>query len=222
LAWRRRNKAETLLRSLGAIDLPDLRGYIVYVLWNSADTVIYVGQSASLVTRLERHLAKHGDKIARISVIRCESRRRMDLTEAWLIDRLQPGLNISGTWQGADIITDFTPETAPAPAEALPGPEEMPAAELAVELAGELEAAEDPAPVVRLAVSPEYADQKIREWIAAQDGAFSARTMVPLADDLVRSRAWLYRKLADLGEEGVIVPAGVNGLTTAALWRRAG
>lgn len=157
-------------------------------------------------------MAKHGDQIASVSLIRCSTRRRMEVTEAFLIDLLQPSLNIFGTWDEQDRwkarcqLPDREPEPVPVP---LPPP----TADDLADLEGEPEAAAEPA------ISPEFADQRLREWVADRVDPFGVRELVPLAAELGRQRTWLYAKLAAYESEGLL--ARDRGESGATVWGRA-
>jgi hypothetical protein len=90
--------ADALMRELGARDF-DPRGFFVYILWDAEDEAVYVGQSANILSRLGNHMqdAEKRGQTVRASFIRCETRREMDATEAWLISKLDPKLNIALT-----------------------------------------------------------------------------------------------------------------------------
>jgi predicted GIY-YIG superfamily endonuclease len=75
----------------------DPRGYFVYLLYaDGSDTPFYVGQSRNLLGRLGTHIYTYGARIARLGVIRCETRSDQARTEAALIREHQPAENIIG------------------------------------------------------------------------------------------------------------------------------
>ena len=90
--------ADGLMKELGARDF-DPRGFFVYILWDDEDEAVYVGQSANVLSRTGKHMedAEKRGQTVRVSFVRCETRREMDATEAWLISKLDPHLNIALT-----------------------------------------------------------------------------------------------------------------------------
>jgi len=197
------------VRALNGQDI-DPRGWFVYILWNSANKVIYVGQSRNVLHRVGSHVVKHGDQIARVSLIRCASRRRMELTEDWLIDLFQPPLNIVGTWdEQARWEARHPPVTDPGGEP--PTPEPLPEADDLAVLATEPVRGGGPphlGPVVP--VSTEVALATVRQQIAAwraQGGGYRRFTIPdlrPVRDQLGRSRPWLNLVLSKLEEVGEI------------------
>jgi hypothetical protein len=92
-----------LLGLLGAVPLESLartpaRGECyVYGLDEADGTCFYIGQSASLLTRLGVWQTVYGKRIAGIRVLRVRDAHDMDVTENFLIKRMQPEWNINGT-----------------------------------------------------------------------------------------------------------------------------
>jgi hypothetical protein len=81
----------------GEAGLPERGGCYVYALDDAAGRCFYIGQSSSLLTRLGSWQAVHGGRIAGIRVLRCRDAGDMDVTENFLVYRMQPAENISGT-----------------------------------------------------------------------------------------------------------------------------
>lgn len=76
----------------------DPRGNFVYALWDDADRLLYVGQSANVLARLGVHMSNQDrrSKIAAVTVMRCETRDIMHDTEQRLIREHAPPWNIRG------------------------------------------------------------------------------------------------------------------------------
>lgn len=92
----------SILEHLGAVRVDIPRGFWVYALHENDGTIFYVGRSGKaegspLIRRLADWLAKYGDRIAYVSVIRCRDENQMILREDLLIDELQPTENIKNT-----------------------------------------------------------------------------------------------------------------------------
>jgi hypothetical protein len=97
---RGRSPAAQLLAGLGAETFGCFpsQGFCVYCLWDDRDVLLYVGQTTNLLRRLGEHQqSPTRGAFVRVSLFRCYSERQMHLTEEWLIDRLQPPLNVWGT-----------------------------------------------------------------------------------------------------------------------------
>jgi hypothetical protein len=98
-----------LLVSVGAIEFAVPRGYWVYVLWQGARPgqpgaqAFYTGHSEPdhLTRRLGDHIDKWGTRVAGVSVARCPDPHDMELTELFLIRKLEaaghPLINNVGT-----------------------------------------------------------------------------------------------------------------------------
>jgi predicted GIY-YIG superfamily endonuclease len=72
--------------------------FMVYILRDSDQQPIYVGQSTNLFTRLARHMqgpCKRA-RTAMVETIPCESKAQMDALEAALIKLHQPEFNTRG------------------------------------------------------------------------------------------------------------------------------
>lgn len=75
----------------------DPNGYFVYYLWRpGSNTPAYVGQSRNVLARLGQHVYNHGQSIARVTVVRCQTQAEMIRFEAAEIRRLQPIWNRAG------------------------------------------------------------------------------------------------------------------------------
>jgi hypothetical protein len=93
---------EDLLGLLGAvphgeIGLPREGECFVYGLDRADGTCFYIGKSESPYTRWGTWLTTYGDYLAGIRVLRCKNRDDMEVTELFLIERMQPEMNVNGT-----------------------------------------------------------------------------------------------------------------------------
>lgn len=98
-----------LLASVGAIEFAVPRGHWVYVLWQGARPgqpgaqAFYTGHSEPdhLARRLGDHIDKWGARVAGVSVAQCRDFHDMELTELFLIRKLEaaghPLINNVGT-----------------------------------------------------------------------------------------------------------------------------
>ena len=77
------------------VEIP--RGYWVYALLDATEDVFYVGQSENLASRIGRHVEAYGARLVAIRYLECRSEQHMYVTEQWLIDMLQPPMNVLGT-----------------------------------------------------------------------------------------------------------------------------
>ena len=94
-----------LLASLGAVELvPLLPGLYVYGLAGRDGKVFYVGQSRDLYRRIHEHQKTYGDALAAVLAVRVASDWSMTVTEDFLIDRLQPAMNVHGMSDETDRI----------------------------------------------------------------------------------------------------------------------
>lgn len=82
---------------LSAIGIPREGDCFVYGLGNAEGECFYVGLSESLYTRLGVWQKTYGDYLTEIRVLRCRDAADMDVTENFLIYRMQPRMNINGT-----------------------------------------------------------------------------------------------------------------------------
>jgi hypothetical protein len=101
--------AAAILASLGAVEFVVPRGFWVYVLWQGARPgepgaeAFYAGHSEPdhLARRLGDHIGKWGARLAGVSVARCADAHDMELTELFLIRKLEaaghPMINNIGT-----------------------------------------------------------------------------------------------------------------------------
>jgi hypothetical protein len=89
---------DALLAVLGATTVlpPDGAGFWVYGLRNAAGETFYVGQSGSLLTRLGYWRKVYLDTLVSVWLVQVNSERSMTVTEDFLIDRLQPRMNVHG------------------------------------------------------------------------------------------------------------------------------
>lgn len=92
------DREAALLAALDATEtLPaDGAGFWVYGLRDAAGETFYVGKSASIWTRLGAHRRKFGDTLCSVWLIRRPSEWSMVVTEDFMIDELQPRLNVHG------------------------------------------------------------------------------------------------------------------------------
>lgn len=110
--WRKAPEPESpeqeLLRVLGAVHVipPTGPGYFVYGLVGHDGVTFYTGQSGDILTRLGAHLKTYGDAIAEVWLVPVSSKWSMEVTEDFLIDRLQPRVNVHGTSNEADLIRE--------------------------------------------------------------------------------------------------------------------
>jgi hypothetical protein len=89
--------AELAVTSLA--DAFEPRGCYVYLLWGKSDRKpVYVGMSENVHARIGQHMLDLTKRphVERVTLIRCESRGAMVLTEARLIAHYQPMLNVLG------------------------------------------------------------------------------------------------------------------------------
>lgn len=91
-----------LLDLLGAvpfseIGVPREGDCFVYGLDNADGECFYVGLSMSLYTRLGVWQKAYGDYLAAIRVLLCRDEDDMNVTENFLICRMQPAQNVNGT-----------------------------------------------------------------------------------------------------------------------------
>jgi hypothetical protein len=77
--------------------LPRQGECFVYGLDNADGECFYIGLSESLLTRLGMWQKHYGDYLAGIRVLRCTDAEDMDVTENFLIKRMQPRMNVNGT-----------------------------------------------------------------------------------------------------------------------------
>jgi hypothetical protein len=71
-------------------------GAFVYLLWGEDEnTPLYVGQSQNVLSRLGRHLQEQRKRslVKRVDLIRCSSKKHMQMTEIRLIWQYKPPLN---------------------------------------------------------------------------------------------------------------------------------
>jgi excinuclease UvrABC nuclease subunit len=106
--WERpepEDPAAALLRSLGAVKVvPMLPGLYAYGLVGRDGQVFYVGQSKDLHRRIHEHVKTYGDALVSVLAVRVGSDWSMTVTEDFLIDRLQPVMNVHGMSDEADKI----------------------------------------------------------------------------------------------------------------------
>jgi excinuclease UvrABC nuclease subunit len=106
--WARRvpeDPGVALLRSLGAVEMfAPLSGRYVYGLVGLDGKVFYVGQSENIMTRLGAHLKTYGDNLASVLLVKVASEWSMTVTEDFLIDRVQPAMNVYGMADEADRV----------------------------------------------------------------------------------------------------------------------
>lgn len=102
-SWRRKNPlapgAESeLLAVLGVTFTipPDGAGMWVYGLRDGDPGTFYIGQSEHILTRLGAHRKTFGDTLVSVWLVPCTSVWSMTVTEDFLIDRLQPRMNVHG------------------------------------------------------------------------------------------------------------------------------
>jgi hypothetical protein len=91
-----------LLDLLGAvpwsdISLPREGECFVYALDNAAGECFYVGKSENLLTRLGSWQKTYGDYLTGIRVLRVKDKDDMEVTELFVIERMQPKMNRLGT-----------------------------------------------------------------------------------------------------------------------------
>ncbi len=91
-----------LLDLLGAVPfselpLPREGDCFVYGLGNAGGECFYVGLSMSLYTRLGVWQKTYGDYLTEIRVLLCRDEDDMNVTENFLICRMQPAMNVNGT-----------------------------------------------------------------------------------------------------------------------------
>jgi hypothetical protein len=79
------------------LPLPRKGECFVYALDGPDGTCFYIGLSESLFSRLDHWRRTYGDYLAGIRVLRCEDADDMIRTENFLIKRMQPRMNVSGT-----------------------------------------------------------------------------------------------------------------------------
>lgn len=187
-----------LLRQLGAVDI-NPRGYVVYCLWNAQGDIVYVGQSQNVFGRVGTHLsdAWHVALIARVSLIRCSSEAQMDLTEAWLIDRFQPELNIHGTRYARErSLARARMRVKAATGKLPPLPEPSPPGE------------ETPAGEGLNVMEPREARERfralLRGWLLKGRTDFAPRDLAQLLAEVGMSRAWGHKVLNEAIRAGLI------------------
>jgi len=80
-------------------------GHFVYLLWGpDEDRPLYIGQSINVLARLGKHVvASYAKDIRRVTIMRCSAAKEMTDTEAYLIAKHRPLLNVTlnGTDHGA-------------------------------------------------------------------------------------------------------------------------
>jgi hypothetical protein len=81
----------------GEIGVPRKGECFVYGLDNETDGCFYIGLSESLYTRLGVWQKTYGNYLTGIRVLRCRDAADMDVTENFLIGRMQPRMNVNGT-----------------------------------------------------------------------------------------------------------------------------
>ena len=91
-----------LLDLLGAVPFGDIGvpregDCFVYGLDRADGSCFYVGKSGSLFGRLGTWQRTYGDYLAAIRVLRCRDKDDMEITELFLIGRMQPEMNVNGT-----------------------------------------------------------------------------------------------------------------------------
>lgn len=105
-----REHEAALLAALGATEtLPaDGAGFWVYGLRDGAGETFYVGKSASIWTRLGAHRRRFGATLCSVWLVRRASEWSMVVTEDFLIDELQPRLNVHGMADEEERVRDRT------------------------------------------------------------------------------------------------------------------
>jgi hypothetical protein len=77
--------------------LEEPHGYYVYYLWAHDGTLLYIGRSTNVLSRLGQHVNKHRHAIWRITALACPDEETMCRVEAQEIRQHRPPLNIVGT-----------------------------------------------------------------------------------------------------------------------------
>jgi hypothetical protein len=94
-----------LLKSVGAVELfAPLTGFWVYGLVGPDGKVFYIGQSANIMTRLGAHVKTFGANLTSVLLVKVSSEWSMTVTEDFLIDRVQPPVNVHGMSDESDRI----------------------------------------------------------------------------------------------------------------------
>lgn len=99
---------EALLAVLGVTFTipPDGGGMWVYGLRDSDAVTFYVGKSGHILTRLGAHRKTYGDTLVSVWLVPVRSVWSMTVTEDFLIDRLQPRMNVHGMADEEDLIKE--------------------------------------------------------------------------------------------------------------------
>jgi excinuclease UvrABC nuclease subunit len=96
-----------LLASLGAVEVvPMLPGMYAYGLVGRDGKVFYVGRTTDMHRRIYEHVKTYGDALVSVLAVRVASDWSMTVTEDFLIDRLQPPMNVHGMSDEAEKVRD--------------------------------------------------------------------------------------------------------------------
>ena len=97
-----------LLEVLGVTTVipPDGAGRWVYGLRDGAAETFYVGKSGHILTRLGEHRKTYGDTLVSVWLVPVRSVWSMTVTEDFLIDRLQPRMNVHGMADEEELIKE--------------------------------------------------------------------------------------------------------------------